>query len=261
MHGPDAKTLQVDLNSELKRWDVPFQLKVDGVYGATTRDAAKSVCYGLGLASNALDHGVTPAIRVKIRHRKLTPIESKRFRERVPWRERLAQRYGAPSAAVVAAISFARAHVGTTESPAGSNRGKRVDEWERRCGVIAAAWCGCFINAVLVAGGFPDQAWLRYCPWIEGRAKSGEGGWTWHSIAEVGDLVLYGADLAHHVGFVTKVEFNANDSETIEGNTTASPGSGDESNGGIVAVRHRHTDGSLAALPIRGFARPPWRNV
>jgi hypothetical protein len=87
-------------------------------------------------------------------------------------------RYG--GGAVKTALAFAAGHVGVTEHPAGSNRGVDVDAWERACGVLGAPWCGCFVNACLVAAGFPNQFWLRYCPSIEAKAKAGEGGWEWH---------------------------------------------------------------------------------
>lgn len=259
MHGTDVTNFQRDLNAELGRWDIPPALAVDGAYGAQTRDVARSVCYGLGLKSPVMEHGATPAIRTKVRHRKLTPMELVRFKEREDWRVRLGQRYGNPNKAIWQALAFARSQVGVTEHPAGSNRGPAVDIWERECGVLGAPWCGCFVNAVLVAGGFPDEEFLRYCPSIEGKAKSGDGGWSWHSTPMVGDLVLYGKSIAEHVGFVTVFTGHV-DSETIEGNTSNGPG-GSQSNGGIVAVRHRHTDGSLAVLPIRGYARPPWKSV
>jgi hypothetical protein len=261
MRGTDVENFQRDLNAELKRWNVPFALDVDGVYGTTTRDTARSVCYGLGLKSPVMEHGATPAIRSKVRHRNLTPTELVRFHAREDWRQRLAKRHGAPDKAILQALAFARSMVGVTENPAGSNTGAKIDQWEKACGVHAAPWCGCFANAVLVAGGFPDQEWLRFCPWIEARARSGEGGWSWHTVPQVGDLVLYGSPVAEHVGVVAEAEpVQWGDRETVEGNTSNGPG-GSQSNGGIVAIRHRHTDGTLNGFPIRGYARPPWKTT
>jgi hypothetical protein len=258
MRGNDVERFQRDINAELGRWDIEFRLTEDGVYGTATRDTAASVCYGLGLQSPVMDHGATPAIRLKVRHRRLTPTEKVRFRDRAEWRDRLRRRLDGPGA-VNAALSFALSMLGISENPPGSNTGPKIDAWQRACGVHAAPWCGCFVNACLVSGGFPDQEWLRYCPWIEGRAKSSEGGWSWHQVPKVGDLVLYGSRIAQHVGIVKEVGAVA-DTATIEGNTSTGPG-GSQSSGGIVALRHRHIDGSLQALPIRGYARPPWRDV
>jgi hypothetical protein len=259
MRGSDVERFQRDINAELGRWDIKFRLTEDGIYGSLTRDTAQSVCYGLGLKSPVMDHGATPAIRSKVRHRKLTPMEAVRFKDRAEWRERLRRRLDGEGSAITAALSFAQSMLGISENPPGSNTGPKIDDWERRCGVHAAPWCGCFVNACLVAGGFPDQEWLRYCPWIEGRATSGEGGWSWHQVPKEGDLVLYGAAIAQHVGIVKEIGAFA-DTATIEGNTSNGPG-GSQSNGGIVALRHRHKDGSLSGFPIRGYARPPWRDA
>jgi hypothetical protein len=261
-HGADVEGLQHDLNNQLHRWSVPHSITVDGEYGHETDQAVHQVCYGLGVDQAVLVHGVTPALRIKIRRRRLTVTERQRYTARADWRKRLAQRYarGAP-AGVALALDFARTHLGVTEHPPGSNRGPEVDVWERACGVLAAPWCGCFANAALVAAGFPSTFWIRFCPSIEGNAKSGAFGWRWITAghAEPGDLVLYGTPIAHHVGMVVTVEHGV-DTATIEGNTSNGPG-GSQSNGGIVARRHRHTDGSLAGFPIRGYARPPWGTV
>jgi hypothetical protein len=261
MTGSVVERFQGDVNDELARWDVPYAITVDGDYGASTREAARSVCYGLGLASDIMDGGATPEVRLKIRNRLLTPAERARYDDRADWRRRLALRYTTPEDAIRAALAYARSKVGVTESPPNSNRGPLIDQWEQACGFIGGPWCGAFANAVLVAAGFPDQEWLRYCPWIEGRARTGEGGWEWHATPELGDLILYGRTEAEHVGVVTSLNAAENiDDETIEGNTSNGPG-GSQSNGGIVAIRHRHTDGSLNGFPIRGYARPPWSRV
>ena len=225
-----------------------------------SRDAAKSVLYGLGVdAGNEYD-GVSPSDRTKIRHGwdQLTPEEQVRNQDRKDWRRRLAERYG--GGAVGAALKFARDNIGVTEHPANSNRGPKIDQWERACGVLGAPWCGCFVNACLHAAGFPDQFWLRFCPSIEAKAKAGVDGWRWiapGSRCQPGDLVLYGASEADHVGIVEEVASGV-DTSTVEGNTSNGPG-GSQANGGVVARRHRHSDGSLSGFPIRGYARAPWK--
>jgi hypothetical protein len=256
MTGDDVAGFQRDLNHRLDVWNVPLVLDVDGDYGMASRDAAASVLYGLGVDPGAAD-GVSPTDRLKVRYGydRLTAAEKQRHDDRADWRKRLADRYG--GGAVKVALDYARAHIGVTEHPANSNRGPDVDGWERACGVIAAPWCGCFANACLVAGGFPNQFWLRFCPSIEAVAKSGQNGWEWHTTdAQPGDLVLYGSSVAQHVGLVETV-FNGRDQSSIEGNTSNGPG-GSQANGGVVARRHRHEDGSLGGFPIRGYARPPY---
>jgi len=261
MEGADVKGFQSDLNAELGRWLIGFRLTEDGVYGPQTRDVAKSVCYGLGLSSPVMEHGATPSIRIKVRHRRLAKAEAKRFDDRAQWRKKLRLRLDGEHDVVGDVLAYARSKVGVKESPPNSNRGPLIDKWQRACGFIAGPWCGAFTNACLTAAGFPDQEWLRYCPWIEGRAKSGEGGWRWTQTPEPGDLVLYGARIAQHVGVVSKVNGQViGDTETIEGNTGSGPG-GSQANGGMVAIRHRHKDGSLGNFPIRGYARPPYGRI
>jgi hypothetical protein len=260
MTGDIVTQLQKDLNTRLDAWDVPFHVDVDGDYGQQSRDTARSVLYGLGVDISTEDFdGVDQNDRLKVRrgYPYLSEPEKARHAQRDDWRARFADRFGGGTVKV--ALDFARNHIGVTEHPAGSNRGPDIDPWERACGVIAAPWCGCFANACLVAAGFPNLFWLRYCPSIEAKAKSSEGGWDWISSGgecQPGDLVLYGSSIASHVGLVETVNGDR-DTATLEGNTSNGPG-GSQSNGGIVARRRRHEDGSLSGFPIRGYARPPW---
>lgn len=256
MTGDDVELCQKDINHRLKVWKVPLVIDVDRAYGPQTRDAAASVLYGLGVEPGASD-GVGPTDRLKIRHgyERLTAAEKKRHKAREDWRKRLADRYG--GGAVEQALDFARSKIGVKEQPANSNRGPQIDDWERACDVLAAPWCGCFVNAVLVHAGMKSQIWLRYCPSIEAMARAGSAyGWKWTHDPRPGDLVLYGSSIAQHVGIVETVG-GGEDTATIEGNTSNGPG-GSQSNGGAVARRRRHTDGSLSGFPIRGYARPPW---
>lgn len=253
MHGSDVKLLQQTINNQFQRWDVPHKIVVDGAYGAHTRDALSTVLYGLGIGQHTLDRGATPALRRKVRRRWLNPAERVRYNARKDWRARLVKRYRGSGPQL--ALEFARANVGVTESPPDSNRGKIIDAWERLCAVLAAPWCGCATNRFLMAAGFPAQPWMRYCPWVEQRAKAGEGGWSWHPPHEAkpGDIALYGAGIAHHQGLVEEFQ------KTFEGNTTNGPG-GDQSNGGILAHR-TDRDWTNPAFPCRGLARPPWKTV
>jgi hypothetical protein len=251
MHGSDVELLQQTINAQLVTWRVPHKIAVDGVYGSATRDALQTVLYGLGIAQASVEHGVTGATRSKLRHKWLTKDEQRRYAERAAWRRQLVARYAGHGPA--AAISFAHAQLGTMEHPAGSNTGPKIDAWQAACGVHAAPWCGCFVNACLVAAGFPSEEWLRYCPSIEASAKAGVGGWSWHSLSEArnGDLITYGAAIAVHVGLVVV----AADHVTIEGNTSAGA-AGSQDNGGMVALRRR--DWHAAGFPARGIARPPY---
>lgn len=255
--GPVVEQFQRDINTRLKAWSVNHALDVDGDYGQQSRDTARSLLYGLGVDASRDDFdGVSSTDRLKIRYGydRLTNAEKARWADRKEWRKRYAERFD--GGAVGRALEYARDHIGVTEHPAGSNRGPQVDVWERACNVLAAPWCGCFANACLVAAGLPSDFRLRYCPTIEAMAKNRQDGWSWHSTPEPGDLVLYGRTIAAHVGIVESVT-GGQDTSTLEGNTGSGPG-GSQANGGIVARRHRHSDGSLGGFPIRGYARPDW---
>ena len=251
MHGEDIRFHQKALNRVFREWNVNHQIDVDGEYGSLTREMTVKVVYGLGISRGELEHGITPAVRIKIRNRdRRSDLEHRRERARADWRRRLRRRYEGHGPK--AAIAYARKHVNVAERPPNSNSGGIINTWLRMAGIGPAPWCGCFCNACLVAAGFPSQPWIRYCPWVEGKAKSGEGGWSWHSMgnAKPGDLILYGAGSAQHVGLYV------GNGVTIEGNTSPGTG-GSQANGGGVYVRRRNF--GAPGFPARGAARPPWR--
>lgn len=260
MHGGDVQQLQHDINAELKRWNVDTATVVDGEYGQQTRDLAKTVLYGLGVANpqRELAHGVTPALRLLIRNRDLTAAQRKLYNERAEWRKRLAQRYGKHGAEL--AIDFAHEHLGTVEHPAGSNRGPLIDQWNRAVGTAPgpqAYWCGAFANACLEAAGFPAEHFMAYCPAIEQHARSGADGWRWHGPSErpqPGWLALFTeGGIAGHVELVVAVQADGRP-VTIGGNTSEQGKTGSQSNGGGV---FQHTDRyASGGFPIRGYAAP-----
>ena len=69
MRGDDIRGFQQDLNFRFGAWDIGKRLEPDGDYSRSTRDAAREVCRGLGIDPDSeLAHGVSPALRVRIRH-------------------------------------------------------------------------------------------------------------------------------------------------------------------------------------------------
>jgi hypothetical protein len=250
MHGNDVEYFQKTLNERFNSWEVGCRVDLDGQYGSLTRGATVRVVYGLGIAQAELQHGVTPDLRTKLRHPdRRSHAELARANERRDWLRRLRHRFDGHGPA--AAIAYARKYLHTVESPANSNRGPKIDQWERMCGFVGQPWCGCFCNACLVAAGFASQPWMSYCPTIEGKARSREGGWSWHAIeqARPGDLVLYGRNIAEHV------ELYAGAGVTYGGNTSSGT-AGSQANGGGVFERHRNF--ADPGFPARGVARPPY---
>jgi hypothetical protein len=243
------------LNRQFAAWKVDLRIEVDGEYGPETRAAARQVMFGLGIATSALEHGVTPELRARIRHpERRTAAELARARKRREWIRRLRRRHA--GAGPAEALAFARAQIGVREDPGRANRGKLIDKWNLATGIPPgpnAFWCGAFVNACLIAAGFPPDHVLAYCPSIEDRAQQGRDGWSWHGKPRPGDLALFthrypdGRLDAGHVGIVERIEGNT--IVTIEGNTSPNT----TSNNGIGVFRRRRD------LPIRGFARPPYK--
>ena len=69
MRGDDVAEFQGDLNARYADWEIAKHIAVDDDYGQGTHDAAAEVCACLGIdAVKAMQHGVDPDLRVKIRH-------------------------------------------------------------------------------------------------------------------------------------------------------------------------------------------------
>ena len=258
LRGNDVVALQRTVNGLLGQWRVPRRLDQDGEYGADTREMTLLVCYGLGIAKVESAHGITPAIRMKLRDSKrLTVVERRRGAERGHWRERLRIRFEGQGAALAVAYAHRMAQKGVHEEPSGSNRGPLIDKWNRAAGVApgpSAFWCGSFCNACLGAAGFKPLTFMAFCPSIEAHARGGQEGWQWRDASvtpQAGWLALFTeSGVAGHVELVVK---SGHPLTTIGGNTSA--GNGSASNGGCVA---RHDFSIYHGLPLRGFAVPPY---
>ena len=94
MQGGDVESFQVALNHRFERWEIGLRVKTDGQYGAATRQAARRVARGLGIAPEDLEHGVTPAVRVLIRNPgRRTAAQLERARANAVWLKALRKRY------------------------------------------------------------------------------------------------------------------------------------------------------------------------
>ncbi len=247
MTGKDVLAFQRMVNERFKRWGVDKRIDDDGEYGMHTRKAARQVAYGLGIGANEYARGVTPELRVKLRTpSRRSAEEVARAEARRRWLRRLRKQHEGGGADL--ALAYARKHLGMRE--AGYNRGALVDRWNRAAGSpLGSAWCGNFMNACLMAAGFPSEPWLAACRFIEANARVGHEGWEWTSNPVPGDLVLFTVSgAANHVGMVESV--GPSSIVTIEGNTRQD---GDVISNGYGVFRRHHSRG----LP-RGYARPPY---
>lgn len=106
MRGDDVETWQRELKKRLDHWGAEaYPLKIDGEHGVATRSATATVLHGMGIAQTAMRNGVTPALRTKVRHSRLTESEKRRHAERADWRKKLAEKWkGGGTAAVLAKI-------------------------------------------------------------------------------------------------------------------------------------------------------------
>ena len=156
------------------------------------------------------------------------------------------------------AVKWALSQVGTTESPPYSNRGAKIDEWNRKaCGVLAVPWCQSFADAVYVSAGGP-QIPSAYTVAVVQYARDGRFGLSvvydratskgrildW----KPGDFVYFKFPAAGAAGdYCDHVGVYVGDSRTAEGNTSYS-NTGSQSNGGVVAIRTRPSTQIVAVV-------------
>lgn len=80
MRGTDVKEWQKDVKLLFRSIGIDCPLKVDGVYAQATRAYSASLCEAFGLVSKtAMKDGVTPELRIKLRHKDLTKAEKQRM--------------------------------------------------------------------------------------------------------------------------------------------------------------------------------------
>jgi murein DD-endopeptidase MepM/ murein hydrolase activator NlpD len=97
MSGDDIKAWQREVRVQFEGMGIRYPLSADGDYGAGTRAATATLCHALGMtAAQVMADGVTPELRTRIRHRRLTAYERARMLKRVDYRRALRRRYGGP---------------------------------------------------------------------------------------------------------------------------------------------------------------------
>lgn len=93
MQGSDVRAWQDFLNRQMRAWNVDYRIPENGDYSVSTRDLTATVLYGLGIDRDRMGQGVTPTLRVKVRNKRLSPVELARHAARAGWRRRLRKRH------------------------------------------------------------------------------------------------------------------------------------------------------------------------
>lgn len=95
MKGTDVKEWQQLVNKEFNHLKLNCPIQADGIYGPATRSYSSELLVARGILVKEMVHGVTPELRTKIRGRKLTKTEDKRFHSvaRVKYRAKLRKRW------------------------------------------------------------------------------------------------------------------------------------------------------------------------
>lgn len=147
-------------------------------------------------------------------------------------------------------LVVAFAEVGTVEKP---DNLTKYGEWN---GTNGQPWCGAFVRWCAMRSSvqvkIPNPT---YTPaGADGFKKLG----TWHTKGDPlpGDIIFFdfphdGVDRISHVGIVVRAEANG-DVFTIEGNTSGGA-TGDQRNGGMVAIKRR------TRKEIVGWGRPDYK--
>ena len=155
-------------------------------------------------------------------------------------------------------IEIARADLGYTENPPGSNRTKYWDAYDPK--MQGQPWCVAFLWSVF------NTAGERMAFFGGGKTASCSVLLRWYreqgltvpvSEVQVGDIVLlnfHGGKDPEHCGLVAEVLGNGWYIQTIEGNTTnTDKNTSNDSNGGCVAAKTRYPS------QIVGVCRPQYK--
>lgn len=166
------------------------------------------------------------------------------------------------------ALFFALREVGVKESPAGSNRGPRVDQYQKADGLknpdVGYPWCASFINWCFVQAGRPLDELGRSASVGNLLSAARKRGWAHTDRPQRGDLVCFDwgdnvpfdRDWPDHIGFVVSaIEWPT--FQTVEGNTSITS----NSNGGEVMRRTRHRRNVEAFIRIPGELPPVYEWV
>lgn len=132
------------------------------------------------------------------------------------------------------------------EHPPGSNRGPAIDAYNIRAGApVGSYWCASAAGAYRLDAGLEMPAGYASCENIRQWAiKTGR----WSKTPDYGAFVLYGHDVAHHIGMVVGLDIL----RSVEGNTTIEGAAYGSSRNGVAVSGKEIT----ASDPVLGYCLP-----
>jgi hypothetical protein len=269
--GPDVRALQSAVKKGLAHYKVDWlPVTIDGDFGPQTLHAARFLSWVIGLGGRhreAIKKGnLTEATQRLLRNpEKRSTIERARAKRRQP---KLTKIRNAQAKGPAAAVAGARACIGITENPAGSNSGPDrtitvlgrkvvvgVSAFERAWGLGPCYWCLCFACFWVKWAGGRISGNCAYSVAIEGYARNHENGFIQVPLSDIriGDLTIWKfagpSALSDHGELVTAVHKGGSFEDT--GGNTGSDSSGSQSNGGGVFAKDVPGDSrSLAQLSM-----------
>jgi hypothetical protein len=140
------------------------------------------------------------------------------------------------------AVQVAKSQIGVKETPANSNSGPKVREYQSTTGAYNAPWCASYVNWVWRQVGVTIEGVnMAYCPSIVAAARANRNGLTVVSRSEAvpGDMPCFDWQrdgISDHIGILTTRVAADGSFKSVEGNTSV----GNDSNGGAVMLRDRN---------------------
>lgn len=215
--------------------------KLDGVYGPATAGAVKRAKWELGFPNNLVGTTAGQAFIDIVSGKKPLP---KAYKLIALKRKKRAQKAKPMRAS---AFAQAKAKLGVTEKPAGSNR-VEFSDWYG----LVGPWCAMFVSWCYVQAkskSFVKGQRYAYVPYILADAMSNKNNLSVTGAPEQGDLVLFDWNkdgVPDHIGLFDKwVSKSVGTFNTVEGNTAVN----NDSNGGEVMARVRNKS------QVRAFIR------
>lgn len=239
MRGAEVKAIQKRLAGVNHRKENYHPGALDGVFGESTAAACYRAKYWLGYPPDKLVRTYGTILDRYLRN--LAPLP-----EAYVARRRARRKAAAAMPVGKKALAEAAKHIGTVESPRGSNRVK-FSVWY---GVIGP-WCAMFATYCYAQVGSKSLrrgSRYSYVPYIIQDARRNVNGLAITHNPQPGDLVCFDWNRNgeyDHVGLYEK-SLGGRQFQTIEGNT----GHGNDSNGGEV-MRRQRTIGSAGIVFIR----------